>query len=91
MTDVDRAALTEVVEEMHRWTVGAIVGGAETIPARMVGAWVTRFDDLLKIGPRHETANTCPMCGDQWTDAVPTPGLLHRTRLCARCGAEARP
>jgi len=90
--DADRAALVALVEEMHRWVTGALVGGRPepTIPARTVGAWVTRFDDLLQTGPRYETANTCPACGDQWTDAIPTPGLLHRTRLCARCGTAGR-
>jgi hypothetical protein len=33
----------------------------------------------------NETWNTCPECGHEWADDAPTPGLLHRTRLCETC------
>lgn len=33
----------------------------------------------------NETWNDCPKCGRSWKDIVATPGLIHRTRLCARC------
>ena len=32
-----------------------------------------------------ETWNTCPECFRKWRDFEPTPGLLHRTRLCSVC------
>lgn len=34
---------------------------------------------------KHETWNTCPDCGQKWRDPEPTPGILHRTRVCAIC------
>jgi hypothetical protein len=39
----------------------------------------------------HQTWNTCPDCGRGWPDPTPTPGLLHRTRLCASCAEPGRP
>jgi hypothetical protein len=33
----------------------------------------------------NETWNDCPRCGKSWKDAVPTPGLIHRTRYCDEC------
>jgi hypothetical protein len=33
----------------------------------------------------HETWNDCPECKRTWKDAEPTPGLIHRTRLCYWC------
>lgn len=33
----------------------------------------------------NETWNDCPKCGKSWKDIQATPGLIHRTRLCARC------
>lgn len=33
----------------------------------------------------NETWNDCPGCGKAWKDAVPTPGLIHRTRYCDIC------
>ncbi len=48
-----RRTVQEIVEEMHRHVVGALVAlhGADSqpsIPARIVGKWVTEFDDCLK-------------------------------------------
>jgi len=31
------------------------------------------------------TWNTCPACGHQWTDRIPTLGVVHRTQRCAAC------
>lgn len=44
-------------------------------------------NDVLIDQPRdnHQTWNDCPNCGLAWKDDEPTPGLLHRTRLCASC------
>jgi nitrous oxide reductase accessory protein NosL len=33
----------------------------------------------------NETWNDCPDCGNSWKDVIPTPGLIHRTKRCARC------
>ena len=33
----------------------------------------------------NETWNDCPSCGKAWKDEISTPGLLHRTKLCAEC------
>lgn len=33
----------------------------------------------------NQTWNSCPRCGHSWKDEEATPGLLHRTRLCANC------
>jgi len=33
----------------------------------------------------NETWNDCPNCGAFWKDKFPTPGLIHRTRLCYKC------
>lgn len=33
----------------------------------------------------NQTWNSCPDCNRQWRDLEPTPGLLHRTRLCPTC------
>lgn len=33
----------------------------------------------------HDTYNTCPDCDTGWKDAEPTPGILHRTRICDAC------
>jgi len=33
----------------------------------------------------NETWNTCPKCERSWKDYIPTPGLIHRTRLCQEC------
>lgn len=33
----------------------------------------------------NETWNDCPECLKNWKDKQPTPGLLHRTRLCITC------
>jgi len=33
----------------------------------------------------NQTWNNCPQCGKAWPDKKATPGLLHRTRLCAKC------
>ena len=33
----------------------------------------------------NETWNTCPKCLRDWKDETRTPGLLHRTRICASC------
>lgn len=41
--------------------------------------------DFNALHDRFETWNTCPDCGSRWQDEVPTPGLLHRTRLCDYC------
>lgn len=47
------AELHAIVEEMHRYVVGAIAAHhapndeRPSIPARIVGTWVTRFDDAL--------------------------------------------
>lgn len=57
----EQAALVALVEEMHRHVTGAIVAHHDeaeiSIPARIVGVWVTQFDDILKIGPRHQLAD----------------------------------
>lgn len=41
--------------------------------------------DVIADITDNETWNTCPSCGHDWKDEVATPGLIHRTRLCARC------
>ncbi len=33
----------------------------------------------------NQTWNSCSECSKNWQDTVPTPGLLHRTRLCEKC------
>ena len=33
----------------------------------------------------NETWNDCPNCWKTWKDKYPTPGLIHRTRLCHEC------
>lgn len=33
----------------------------------------------------NQTSNSCPDCGKQWLDEIPTPGIIHRTRLCKEC------
>jgi hypothetical protein len=33
----------------------------------------------------NQTWNDCPFCGASWSDIVPTPGLIHRTRACDNC------
>lgn len=38
----------------------------------------------------NETWNTCPKCGYSWKDDIATPGLIHRTRLCAKCSEETK-
>lgn len=47
-----------------------------------------RLGDAAALGDRFETWNTCPDCGASWKDATPTPGLLHRTRLCGECALQ---
>lgn len=48
------------------------------------GKWRSRR--LVGVTPvADETWNTCPDCGKRWRDEVPTPGLIHRTRLCSSC------
>jgi nitrous oxide reductase accessory protein NosL len=37
----------------------------------------------------NETWNTCPECDRSWKDEKATPGLIHRTRVCARCTMKA--
>jgi hypothetical protein len=37
------------------------------------------------------TYNTCPDCGDTWTDRVPTAGVVHRTTRCAACRRQPPP
>ncbi len=37
------------------------------------------------IETNEQTWNDCPECGKAWKDKFPTPGLLHRTRLCHEC------
>jgi hypothetical protein len=37
----------------------------------------------------NETWNTCPECKRSWKDIKATPGLIHRTRVCARCTMKA--
>jgi len=55
-------------------------GPGERLPGRQ---------DLPRPAPsaptEGETWNTCPDCWRKWKDTVPTPGVLHRTRLCAQC------
>ena len=38
-----------------------------------------------------DTWNDCPDCGAAWKDPVPTPGVLHRTRLCVECLRQLHP
>ncbi len=33
----------------------------------------------------NQTSNSCPDCGKEWMDKVPTPGLLHKLRICDEC------
>jgi len=35
--------------------------------------------------PLDETWNTCSDCFRKWKDAVPTPGVVHRTKRCVPC------
>jgi len=43
-------------------------------------------DDIRSTSTDNQTWNDCPNCGKTWKDLIPTPGLLHRTRLCIECG-----
>src|SRR5262245_38313178 len=36
----------------------------------------------------NQTWNDCPRCRKTWKDEIPTPGLIHRTRLCEECRNE---
>lgn len=45
----------------------------------------TRPPDIMAPIKDNETWNDCPECGKSWKDNIPTPGLLHRTRLCEKC------
>jgi hypothetical protein len=51
MTTLEREKLRAIVEEMHRHVVGALTAhhSSETpmIPVRLVGKWVTQFDDVI--------------------------------------------
>lgn len=42
-------------------------------------------DDITTPYSNIQTGNTCPECGKQWLDDKPTPGIIHRTRLCEEC------
>lgn len=44
-------------------------------------------EDITTTVINLETWNDCPKCGKAWKDKIPTPGLLHRTRLCDRCSS----
>jgi hypothetical protein len=33
----------------------------------------------------NDTWNTCPECEISWKDRSPTPGVIHRVRLCSSC------
>jgi hypothetical protein len=39
----------------------------------------------------HQTWNVCPSWGHTWVDPVPTPGVVHRTTLCAICRTHPTP
>ena len=60
VSDVERTRLIAIVEEMHRHVVGALVVQhsvePSTVPARIVGKWVTEFDAVLRIGPQYGTS-----------------------------------
>lgn len=47
----------------------------------------TRLPDDITVPSMkdNQTWNTCPNCGKEWEDTVPTPGLIHRTRICDDC------
>lgn len=44
-----------------------------------------RGDIIAPAMQDNQTWNDCPDCGKSWKDRIPTPGLLHRTRLCEEC------
>ncbi len=47
-------------------------------------------DDITTPYINRQTGNTCPDCGKQWLDEKPTPGIIHRLRLCDNCKGEIR-
>ncbi len=51
--------LRAIIEEMHRHVVGALTAvhssESPTIPVRLVGKWVTEFDDVLSAGSAQTT------------------------------------
>lgn len=59
---------------------------------RPVAATVARRRGRIVTGDRDnvETWNTCPDCGQMWADPQPTPGVVHRVRLCVGCGGVGR-
>lgn len=42
-------------------------------------------DVISEVIKDNDTWNDCPKCGNSWKDEIATPGLIHRTRICARC------
>jgi hypothetical protein len=64
---------------------------SETAPDRSAAADVRNGRSAGDATDGHESAshaetwNTCPDCGFKWKDDTSTPGLLHRTRMCAVC------
>lgn len=81
--------------------IAALVYGLTAI-ALLVAAWAAwrlyhglRAETSADVSTDHhdfayQTWNTCPDCGHSWPEAVTTPGLLHRTRLCQTCAAPFR-
>ena len=77
--------------EQHQLRLDAVaelkdkVLGCWCAPFACHGGVIATFVDTYDAAQR--TWNTCPDCGVRWPDAVPTPGLLHRTRLCGPCAS----
>ena len=53
-------------------------------PRRLTG-WKLIPAVVTEEGDTVATWNDCPDCGANWKDLDPTPGMIHRTRLCPDC------
>jgi hypothetical protein len=49
-----------------------------------------RDDIIVPSMDDNQTWNDCPACGKSWKDAIATPGLIHRTRLCSECAEKIK-